>query len=68
MSNNPLWIRKKTILYYDIVLAGLPQAPRVRREAYMTTTLGHEFRSDWARGIAAQDEARGEALGEGRAC
>jgi len=61
----------KAILYYDIVLAGLPQAARVRWEAFMTTTVGHEYRSQMLRELAAQHEevgeARGEARGEGRA-
>jgi hypothetical protein len=53
----------KAILYYDIVLAGLPQAPRARWEAYMTTTVGSEYRSELLREV----DARGEARGEGRA-
>src|SRR5262249_22688571 len=54
---------KKAILYYDVVLAGLPQAPRARWEAYMSTTVGSEYRSELLREI----DARGQALGEGRA-
>jgi hypothetical protein len=62
---------KKAILYYDIVLAGLPQAPRARWEAYMSTAVGSEYRSELLREIdergQAIGEARGEARGEGRA-
>jgi hypothetical protein len=54
---------KKAILYYDIVLAGLPEAPRARWEAYMSATTGSEYRSDLLREV----DARGQALGEGRA-
>jgi hypothetical protein len=58
-------------LYYDIVLAGLPQAARVRWEAFMTTTVGYQYHSQLFRELAAQHEevgeARGEARGEGRA-
>ena len=53
----------KAILYYDIVLAGLPQVPRARWEAYMTATVGSEYRSELLREV----DARGEARGEGRA-
>lgn len=58
---------KRAISYYDIVLAGLPQAPRARWEAYMSTTVGSEFRSELLREVDAHGEARGEARGEGRA-
>ena len=66
---------KRAILYYDIVLAGLPQAPRARWEAYMSTAVGFEYRSELlrevdARGRAegkAEGKAEGEARGEGRA-
>ena len=58
---------KKAILYYDIVLAGLPVAPRARWEAYMSTVVGAEYRSELLREVDAQGEARGEARGEGRA-
>jgi hypothetical protein len=61
---------QKAILYYDIVLAGLPGPARVRWEAFMTTTV-EEYRSELLRELAAQHEqlgeARGEARGEGRA-
>jgi hypothetical protein len=52
---------KKAILYYDIVLAGLPRAPRTRWEAYMSTTVGSEYRSELLREVDARGEARGEA-------
>lgn len=54
---------KKAILYYDIVLAGLPPAARVRWEAFMTTTAGYEFRSELLRNLAAEQKALGEAEG-----
>ena len=62
---------EKGQLYYDIVLAGLPQAPRVRWEAFMTTAPGYrwlskEFRERDARS-RAEGKAEGEAQGEGRA-
>jgi hypothetical protein len=58
---------KKEFLYYDIVLAGLPPAARVRWEAFMTTTLEpHEYHSDVFRKLAAEHQERGEARGEAR--
>jgi len=54
---------KKAILYYDIVLAGLPQASRARWEAYMSATVGSQYQSELLREV----DARGEARGEGRA-
>ncbi|KLL10295.1 MULTISPECIES: hypothetical protein [Protofrankia] len=45
---------KKEILYYDVVLAGLPGAARARREAFMTTTADYEYRSELFRNIAAR--------------
>ena len=52
-------------------LAGSPVAARTRWEAFMTTEVGHEYRSELFRTLAAQNqavgEARGEARGEGRA-
>ena len=51
----------RAILYYDIVLAGLPEAPRTRWEAFMTTTVGSEYHSELFREIDARGEARGEA-------
>src|SRR5215475_11754807 len=58
---------KKAMLYYDVVLAGLPQAPRARWEAYMSTTVGSEYRSELFREIDARCQARGQAMGEGHA-
>ncbi len=58
---------KKAILYYDVVLAGLPQAPRARWEAYMSTATDSEYHSELFREIDARGRALGEALGEGRA-
>jgi len=58
---------KKAILYYDIVLAGLPPAPRARWEAYMSTAVGSEYRSELLREIDARSQALGEARGEARA-
>jgi len=66
---------KQAILYYDIVLVGLPVAPRARWEAFMTTTVGSAYRSELLQTLAAEHEqigeargeARGEALGEARA-
>src|SRR5262249_22432189 len=55
---------QKAILYYDVVLAGLPQAPRARWEAYMSTALGPQDPSEPLRGIDPPGQARGEALGE----
>jgi hypothetical protein len=57
---------KKAILYYDIVLAGLPEAPRTRWEAFMTTTLDSEYRSELLREVEARGKAQGEAQGEAR--
>ncbi|HET8682308.1 MAG TPA: hypothetical protein VFM54_10600 [Micromonosporaceae bacterium] len=56
----------RAILYYDVVLAGLPPAARARWEAFMTTTIGYEYRSELLRKLAAQHEERGEARGEAR--
>jgi hypothetical protein len=58
---------KKAVLYYDIVLAGLPQAPRARWEAYMSTVVGSEYRSELFREIDERGQAIGEARGEARA-
>lgn len=61
---------QQAILYYDVVLAGLPVATRIRWEAFMTTTV-NEYHSELLRKLAVQHEelgeARGEARGEGRA-
>jgi hypothetical protein len=56
----------RAILYYDIVLAGLPTAPRTRWEDYMTTTVGYKYHSELFRTLAAEAEERGAALGEAR--
>lgn len=60
----------RAILYYDVVLAGLPLPARARWEAFMTTAV-EEYRSELFRDLAARNqeigEARGEARGEGRA-
>jgi hypothetical protein len=45
---------RKAISYYDVVLAGLPVAARARWEAFMTTEVGHEYRSELLRNLAAQ--------------
>ena len=58
---------KKAISYHDIVLAGLPPEPRARWEAYMSSAIGSEFRSELLREADTRGEARGQALGEGRA-
>lgn len=56
---------KRAIEYHDIVLAGLPMPARARWEAHMTTAVGHQYRSELFRQLAAEAEAKGEA--EGRA-
>ncbi|BCB88921.1 hypothetical protein Psuf_062340 [Phytohabitans suffuscus] len=56
----------QAVLYYDIVLAGLPVAARTRWEAFMTTTVGYEYRSELLRNLAAQHEELGEVRGEAR--
>jgi len=64
---------RKALLYYDVVLAGLPEPARVRWEAFMTTV--EDYHSELLRGLAAQHEqlgkaegvAQGKAQGEGRA-
>ena len=58
---------RKAILYYDVVLAGLPEAARARWEAFMTTTVGHGYHSELFRELAAQHEELGEARGEAQA-
>jgi hypothetical protein len=66
---------QQAILYYDIVLAGLPRAPRARWEEYVNTPVGYKFRSELfhqgvtegkAQGVA-EGEARGKAEGESQA-
>ena len=62
---------KQALLYYDVVLAGLPPATRTRWEAFMTTAAGYEFQSELLRNLSdqykAEHQARGEALGEAQA-
>jgi hypothetical protein len=58
---------RKARLYYDIVLAGLPVSTRVRWEAFMTSAVDYEFRSEFMRKLTAEAEERGEARGEGQA-
>ncbi len=55
---------KRAILYYDIVLAGLPRAPRTRWEAFVTTTTRYEYRSELFRKLDAQARTaqEGEAV------
>jgi hypothetical protein len=43
---------KSAFLYYDIVLAGLPMAPRTRWEAFVTTTVGSEYYSERLRTLS----------------
>ncbi|GAA4697308.1 hypothetical protein [Phytohabitans rumicis] len=52
---------RNAILYYDVVLAGLPVATRTRWEAFMTTIANYEFRSELLRVIAAENRKIGEA-------
>jgi hypothetical protein len=58
---------KKAILYHDVVLAGLPQASRVRWEAYMSTTVGSRYHSELFRELDARGQAKGRAEGEASA-
>jgi hypothetical protein len=53
----------RAILYYGIVLAGLPQAPRARWDAYMSTAVGSEYRSELLREVDAQGEGRAVLTG-----
>ena len=55
---------KKAILYYDVVLAGLPPEPRARWEAYMSSAIDSEFRSELLREADARGQAKGEARGQ----
>nr|MDT0663481.1 hypothetical protein [Micromonospora sp. DSM 115978] len=55
------------VQYRDAVLAGLPTAARVRWEEYSSTTVGHEYRSELLRKLAARQDDFGEARGEARA-
>jgi len=52
---------KQALLYYDVVLAGLPPATRTRWEAFMSTSAGYEFQSELLRKVSAEQLARGEA-------
>jgi hypothetical protein len=56
---------KNAILYYDIVLAGLPVPARVRWEAFMTSAV-EEYHSELLRELAAKNRELGQALGEAR--
>jgi hypothetical protein len=58
---------KKALLYHDIVLAGLPPAPRARWEAYMSSAVGSQYHSELFREVDARGRAAGEARGEGQA-
>ncbi len=57
--------RDRAIRYAELLLAALPEGPRLHWEALMTQTF--EFYSDYARRIGAEFEAKGEARGEARA-
>jgi hypothetical protein len=59
---------KKFARYYDIVLAGLPEAARLRLEAFMTTTPD-QFLSKKLHDLTAEHQQIGEARGkaEGKA-
>jgi hypothetical protein len=50
----------KAILNYDIALAGLPESPRTRWEAFMSTTIHSEYLSERLREIDVQGQAKGE--------
>lgn len=55
----------RAILYYDIVLAGLPVSARLRWEAFMTS-VADKYHSEVFREIAARNFAEGEAQGEAK--
>jgi hypothetical protein len=57
---------REGVRYYDVVLAALPSAARVRWEAFMTTDVRREYHSELFQELAARHEARGEAVGEAR--
>jgi hypothetical protein len=57
---------REGVRYYDVVLAALPSAARVRWEAFMTTDVRREYHSELFRELAARHEALGEAAGEAR--
>jgi hypothetical protein len=52
----------KAVLYHDIVLAGLPQAPRARWEAFMSTTVDSPYLSEKFRELDFKGQAKGESL------
>jgi hypothetical protein len=54
----------KAILYYDIVLAGLPRASAARWEEFMSVTVGNEYRSELFRKLVAEGKAKGKAEGK----
>jgi hypothetical protein len=51
----------------DLVLAGLPEAARLRWEAFVTTTAGHTFLSEPFRAAERRGKAEGEVLGQANA-
>jgi hypothetical protein len=53
----------KAVLYYDVVLAGLPLATRTRWEAFMTIAADYQFQSELLRNAQAQGKAEGKAEG-----
>jgi hypothetical protein len=55
---------ERALLYYDVVLAGLPLPARQRWETFMTTIpTGYTFKSEQFRTIAAEAAAAGTAKG-----
>jgi hypothetical protein len=57
--------------YYEIIVAGLPEAARARWEVHMASTVSTKYRSQflggaWAEGLA-EGRAEGRTEGEGRA-
>lgn len=53
--------------YYDVVLSRLPVAARTHWEAFMSTAMNYEFKSDFARHYVGLGKAEGKAEGEARA-
>lgn len=51
---------RRGVAYHDIVLAGLPMPARERWESFMTVTA-EKYHSEWARALAAEGKAEGEA-------
>jgi hypothetical protein len=47
--------------YYDVVLSRLPVAARTHWEAFMSTAMNYEFKSDFARHYVGLGKAEGEA-------